>query len=140
MCDYALTYGAAVRPRKNRQQTTMARHETMPEMMYQRQLQISTNRDNLSSTESFEAKELEKEREVETRKSDPENDDQDLEYDSSTDEDEELTGGDSSISEFSRSHDAFWTKSQKKPQTFNVEIDRSFSSSEKMKMECRGLL
>ena len=75
MCDYALTYGAAVRPRKNRQQTTMARHETMPEMMYQRQLQISTNRDNLSSTESFEAKELEKEREVETRKSDPENDD-----------------------------------------------------------------
>ena len=75
MCDYALTYGAAVRPRKNRQQTTMARHETMPEMMYQRQLQISANKDNLSSTESSEVKQLEKEREVETRKSDLDNDD-----------------------------------------------------------------
>ena len=32
------------------------------------------------------------------------------------------------------------TMRQKKPQTFNVEMDRSFSSSEKMKMKCRGLL
>ena len=66
MRDYALSYGAAVRPRKNRQQTTMARHETMPEMIYQRQLQISANRDKLFSTESSEVKELEKERKDET--------------------------------------------------------------------------
>ena len=71
----ALTYGAAVRPRKNCQQTTMARHETMPEMMYQRQLQISANRDNLFSTESSGVTELEKEREVETPKSGRDNDD-----------------------------------------------------------------
>ena len=51
----------------------MARHEAMPdsEMSYQRQLQISANRDNLSWTESSEVKELEKEREVETRESTP---------------------------------------------------------------------
>ena len=52
----------------------MARYETMPEIIYQRQLQISANRDNLSSTESLEVRELEKEREVETRESDPDND------------------------------------------------------------------
>ena len=56
----------------------MARYETMPD---QRQLQISANRDNLSSTESSEIKELEKEREVVTRESDPDNDDEDLDYD-----------------------------------------------------------
>ena len=53
-----------------------ARHETMPEMIYQRQLQISANRDNLSSTESSGVKQLEKERNDETPKSDPENDDE----------------------------------------------------------------
>ena len=73
----------------------MARYETMPEIIYQRQLQISANRDNLSSTESPEVRELEKEREVETRESDPDNDDEDLECDWSTDEHEELAGGDS---------------------------------------------
>ena len=67
----------------------MTRHETMPEVIYQRQLQISANRDNLSSTDSSEVKELDK------------NDDEDLEYDSSTDEDEELAGG-NSRSEFDR--------------------------------------
>ena len=67
----------------------MTRHETMPEVIYQRQLQISANRDNLSSTDSPEVKELDK------------NDDEDLEYDSSTDEDEELAGG-NSRSEFDR--------------------------------------
>ena len=62
----------------------------MPEVIYQRQLQISANRDNLSLTDSSEVKELDKERKDETPESDPENDDEDLEYDSSTDEDEEL--------------------------------------------------
>ena len=68
----------------------MTRHETMPEVIYQRQLQISANRDNLSLTDSSEVKELDKERKDETPESDPENDDEDLEYDSSTGEDEEL--------------------------------------------------
>ena len=44
----------------------MARHETMPEIIYQKQLQISANRDNLSSTDSSEVKEPEKERRDET--------------------------------------------------------------------------
>ena len=44
MRDYALTYGAAVRQRTNRQETTMARHGTMPELIYQRQLEISTDK------------------------------------------------------------------------------------------------
>ena len=68
----------------------MTRHETMPEVIYQRQLQISANRDNLSLTDSSEVKELDKERKDETPEGDPKNDDEDLEYDSSTGEDEEL--------------------------------------------------
>ena len=59
----------------------MARYETMPEIIHRRQLQISANRDNLSSAESSEVRELEKEREVETRESDPDIDDEDLECD-----------------------------------------------------------
>ena len=59
----------------------MARNETIPEIIHRRQLQISANRDNLSSAESSEVRELEKEREVETRESDPDNDDEDLECD-----------------------------------------------------------
>ena len=59
----------------------MARNETMPEIIHRRQLQISANRDNLSSAESSEVRELEKEREVETRESDPDIDDEDLECD-----------------------------------------------------------
>ena len=43
MRDYALTYEAAVRQRTNRQETTMARHGTMPELIYQRQLEISAD-------------------------------------------------------------------------------------------------
>ena len=70
----------------------MTRHETMPEVIYQRQFQISANRDNLSSADSSEVKELDKERKDETPESDSENDDEDLEYDSSTDEDEKLAG------------------------------------------------
>ena len=43
MRDYALTYEAAVRKRTNRQETTMARHGTMPKLIYQRQLEISAD-------------------------------------------------------------------------------------------------
>ena len=49
MRDYALTYGAAVRQRTNRQETTMARHGTMPELIYQRQLEISGDKVDVST-------------------------------------------------------------------------------------------
>ena len=49
MRDYALTYGAAVRQRTNRQETTMARHGTMPELIYQRQLEISADKVDVST-------------------------------------------------------------------------------------------
>ena len=48
MRDYALTYEAAVRQRTNRQETTMARHGTMPELIYQRQLEISADKVDVS--------------------------------------------------------------------------------------------
>ena len=38
MRGWASTYGAAVRQRTVRQETTMAKHGTLPEFMYQRQL------------------------------------------------------------------------------------------------------
>ena len=39
--NYSRAYGAAVRQRTNRQETTMARQATMPEIIYQRHLHIS---------------------------------------------------------------------------------------------------
>ena len=48
MRNYACTYGAAVRQRTTRQETTMAKHGTMPEMIYQRKLVI-TERTNFAS-------------------------------------------------------------------------------------------
>lgn len=101
MRNYALTYGAAVRQRTNRQETTMARHGTMPEMIYQRQLQISEDRVDLALSEGSESSEVNEE-EVETGESDPENVEEVPEYDSSTDEDEEPDDGDSSIPELHR--------------------------------------
>ena len=59
MRNYALTYGSAVRQRTNRQETTMARHGTMPEMIYQRQLQISAEKVNLASSVVSEVTESE---------------------------------------------------------------------------------
>lgn len=49
MRDYALTYGAAVRQRTNHEETTMARHGTMPELIYQRQLEISADKVDVST-------------------------------------------------------------------------------------------
>ena len=40
MRNYSRAYGAAVRQSTNRQETTMARHGTMPEVIYQRHLHI----------------------------------------------------------------------------------------------------
>ena len=85
MRNYALTYGAAVRQRTNRQETTMARHRTMPEMIYQRQLQISASRVNWASSEGSELTEVnENEEEVERGESNPEIEEEFPEYDSST--------------------------------------------------------
>ena len=41
--DWASSYGAAVRQRTVRQETTMARPGTLPDNMYQRQCEISEN-------------------------------------------------------------------------------------------------
>ena len=52
----------------------MARHGTMPEMIYQRRLQISEDRVDLALSERSESSEVnENEEEVETGESDPEN-------------------------------------------------------------------
>ena len=74
----------------------MARHGTMPEMTYQRQLQISANKVDLAASEGSV---VENEEEVEAIERNPENDVEIAEYDSSTDEDEGLEEGDSSILE-----------------------------------------
>ena len=94
MRNYALTYGAAVRQRTNRLETTMAQHGTMPEMIYQRQLQISANKVDLAASEGSV---VENEEEFEAIERNPENDVEVAEYDSSTDEDEDLEDEDSSI-------------------------------------------
>ena len=99
MRNYALTYGAAVRQRTNRQETTMARHGTMPEMIYQRQLQISANKVDLAASEGSV---VENEEEVEAIERNPENDVEVAEYDSCTGEDKDLEEGDSSILELDR--------------------------------------
>ena len=99
MRNYALTYGAAVRQRTNRLETTMAQHGTMPEMIYQRQLQISANKVDLAASEGSV---VDNEEEVEAIERNPKNDVEVAEYDSSTDEDEDLEEGDSSILELDR--------------------------------------
>ena len=104
MRNYALTYGSAVRQRTNRQETTMARHGTMPEMIYQRQLQISAEKVNLASSEVSEGHEVnESDEDADTADPHPENVDVEVaEYDSSTDEEEEEDGGGSHIPELDR--------------------------------------
>ena len=89
MRNYACTYGAAVRQRTTRQETTMAKHGTMPEMLYQRKLVI-TEKTNFASHKDavVDAQQTDStENEVEETE---------LEYDSSTDEDD----GDVTSSEF----------------------------------------
>lgn len=46
--EWASTYGAAVRQRTVRQETTMAKHGTLPEFMYQRQCAILEKPVNLA--------------------------------------------------------------------------------------------
>ena len=74
MRNYTSTYGAAVRQTTNRQETTMARHRTMPEMFSQRKLHISEDRVDLALFEgSVSSVVNENEEEVETAESDLEN-------------------------------------------------------------------
>ena len=95
----------------------MARHGTMPEMIYQRQLQTSANKVDLAASEGSV---VENEEEVEAIERNPENDVEVAEYDSSIDEDEDLEEGDHVSS--SRSHNTFWTTSQDQQQISNVEV------------------
>ena len=81
----------------------MARQGTMrlPEMIYQRQLQISAEKVNLASSEASEVNESEWD--VDTADSNPENVDVEVaQYDSSIDEEEEVEGGGSHIPELDR--------------------------------------
>eukprot|EP00795_Rhopilema_esculentum_P001428 gene1428-15849_t len=85
MRSYAYTYGAAVRQRTTRQETTMTKHGTMPEMIYQRKL-IITEKANFANHKDtvVDAEEIDSiGNEVEEIE---------LEYDSSTnDEDDDAT-------------------------------------------------
>ena len=62
MRDWASSYGAAVRQRTVRQETTMAKHGTLPEYIYQRHC-ISAERPINVSFEEPEEKEEEEEEE-----------------------------------------------------------------------------
>ena len=73
----------------------------MPEMIYQGQLHITAEKVNLASSEVSEVNESEED--VDTVDSHPENVDvKAAEYDSSTDEEEEVEGGGSHIPELDR--------------------------------------
>ena len=103
MRNYTSTYGAAVRQTTNRQETTMARHKTMPEMFSQRKLHISEDRVDLALFEGSDSSVVnENEEEAETAESDPDNGGGGPEYDSSTDKDKEPEDGDSRIPELDR--------------------------------------
>lgn len=96
----------------------MARHGTMPEMIYQRQLQISAEKVNLASSEVSEVNENEEE--VDPADPHPENVDVEVpEYDSSNDEEEEVEGGGSHILELDR-QSIF--RSQDQQQISNVKV------------------
>ena len=74
MRNYTSTYEAAVRQTTNRQETTMTRHRTMPEMFSQRKLHISEDRVDLALFEGSDSSVVnENEEEAETAESDPDN-------------------------------------------------------------------
>ena len=81
----------------------MARHGTMPEMIYQGQLHISAEKVNLASSEVSEVNESEEDVDRRTADGHPEHADVEAaEYDSSTDEEEKVEGGGSHIPELDR--------------------------------------
>ena len=81
----------------------MAQHGRMwlPEMIYQIQPQISAGKVNLASSEVSEVNQSEED--IDTADSNPENVDVEVaEYDSSTEEEEEVNGGDLHIPELDK--------------------------------------
>lgn len=94
MRNYSRTYGAAVRQRTNRQETTMARHGTMPEIIYQRHLHISERVDlsGIAASPASTANRAERLDEMPDCDRDAgDTDDEVAEYDSSSDEEETET-------------------------------------------------
>ena len=76
--DWASSFGAAVRQRTVRQETTMARHGTLPEFMYQRQCEILERPVAIAFDEQGNTADAAKENELEEDKAD--------EFDQSSDE------------------------------------------------------
>ena len=64
MRDWASSYGAAVRQRTVRQETTMAKHGTLPEYIYQRHCISAERPINVSFEEPEEEEEEEEEEEA----------------------------------------------------------------------------
>ena len=76
--DWASSFGAAVRQRTVRQETTIARHGTLPEFMYQRQFEISERPVAIAFDEQGNTADAAKENELEEDEAD--------EFDQSSDE------------------------------------------------------
>ena len=101
MRNYSRAYGAAVRQRTNRQETTMAPHGNMPEVIYQRHLRISETVNVSGVAESLASTANRAERLDEMPDCDRDAGDDDDEvtgYDSSSDEEETKTN----VSELNR--------------------------------------
>lgn len=81
--DWASSYGAAVRQRTVRQETTMARHGTLPEYMYQRQCEISENPASIAFEEEVNVGEAAAENELQLEEDEAD------EFDESSDEEVE---------------------------------------------------
>ena len=88
--DWASSYGAAVRQRTVRQETTMAKHGTLPEFMYQRQCNISENPVSIAFDERVNRVE-------DANENNSEEDESDAEFDESSDEDVEDHGREESL-------------------------------------------
>lgn len=89
MRTFASTFGAAVRQRTNRQETTMSRHGTMPEYVYQRTLQCTDNAVVLDFTTdpTEETEEL-------NESGDEGHEEEQIEFDDSSSDDDELDADD----------------------------------------------
>lgn len=101
MLNWASSYGAAVRQRTVRQETTVAKHGTLPEFIYQRQCVASDEPVTLTTFASEQAKGPEENSTL--LSNEKENDDEMAdEFDSSSDEEveaEDAEGGNSLLQE-----------------------------------------
>ena len=89
MWTFASTFGAAVRQRTNRQETTMSRHGTMPEYIYQRTLEWTDD----AVVVDFAA-DLAEQRERINESEDEGQDEEQMEFDDSSSDDDELDSDD----------------------------------------------